>query len=581
MTDSPKPLEAAAKYEVPPSSAPPPDKTVAAPLSPRAGRRGPAAILVTHGMGQQIPFQTLDDVADGLCKAARVARRAPRAETVEVGGERLQRLDLAISLEDGSERDVHVYEAYWAPLTEGRVTLRDVMAFLVRGAVGGIRAGRKPFRRWLFGEYVRFPAPVRAVVYLELALWVVASLAILNVVILAVVAARLPLRDVPRWASDAFVHDLTTILNALVCALAPFGLVLSWAAFERRTKHAVRFRRISVVTFVVALWATMAAAVVVVATMVYHESAASQPYSFFDTTTWSEAVRRFDYGFDQVVTFLLAAGAVTALLLRLVRTQGELAGDLPQNHTTRGLTLRVRMLYLVIMGTLTLFAEEVLRRGNLLHTVLAGWHGLSWPLVIVVTLLVRTFLIQYAGDVAAYVQPQLLDRFFELRRDIKEWVWRAARAVYSDPQYSDVLLVGHSLGSVVIYDVLNRLILDSQLDASAPEIATRTRLLLTFGSPLDKTAFVFGIQGSGTEPREALAASVQPLLTETAVRPTWINIWSPWDIISGALDYYDLPRKTNPNPVQNIKDPDATTLLAAHVEYWNNPLLYKTILEHL
>ena len=118
-----------------------------------------------------------------------------------------------------------------------------------------------------------------------------------------------------------------------------------------------------------------------------------------------------------------------------------------------------------------------------------------------------------------------------------------------------------------MYDVLNRLILDRQLDPAAPEITARTRLLLTFGSPLDKTAFVFGIQGTGTEPREALAASVQPLLTQSAVRPTWVNIWSPWDIISGALDYYDLPEKSNPNAVQNVKDPDATTLLAAHVEY--------------
>ena len=223
----------------------------------------------------------------------------------------------------------------------------------------------------------------------------------------------------------------------------------------------------------------------------------------------------------------------------------------------------------------------MLRRGHLLTTVLSAWHGLSWPLVIVVTLLVRSFLIEYAGDVAAYVQPQLLDRFFELRREIKEesgaplTPFTASRSIQTC--FWSAIRWARSSSTTS----LNRLILIVQLDPAAPEITSRTRLLLTFGSPLDKTAFVFGIQGTGTEPREALAASVQPLLTQPAVRPTWINIWSPWDIISGALDYYDLPRKTNPNPVQNIKDPDATTLLAAHVEYWNNPLLYKTILQHL
>jgi hypothetical protein len=460
------------------------------------------------------------------------------------------------------------------------VMLRDVMAFLVRGALGGIRAGRKPFHRWLFGKYVRFPAPIRAVVYLELALAVVASLAIVNTVILAVAAARL-LSWTGDWAGDASVHDLTTVLNALICALAPFGGVLAWAAYERRAKRVVRFRRISVVTFVVALWATMAAAVLVVAMMVYHTASGGQPLSLFDVTRWSGAVQTFDRQFDRIATFLLAAAIGAMLLLRLVRTQGELDDDLPQNQTTRALTRRVRVLFLTIMGTLALFAEEVLRRGHLLPVVVAGWHGLSWPLVIAVTLLVRSFLIQYAGDVAAYVQPQILDRFFELRQQIDECVWRTAHAIYCDRQYADILLVGHSLGSVVMYDALNRLTLDHQLDPEAPEITSRTRLLLTFGSPLDKTAFVFGIQGMGSEPREALSASVQPLLTQESARPAWINIWSPWDIISGALDYYDLPGKTNANAVRNVKDTNATTLLAAHVEYWNNPLLYRTILQHL
>jgi hypothetical protein len=154
--------------------------------------------------------------------------------------------------------------------------------------------------------------------------------------------------------------------------------------------------------------------------------------------------------------------------------------------------------------------------------------------------------------------------------------------VYAASEYDDIILVGHSLGSVVIYDALNRMLIDQALGgAQAPEVASRTRLLLTFGSPLDKTAFIFGIQGAGTEAREALAASVQPLLERESLRPRWVNIYSHWDIISGALDYYDRADRSNRNPVENIKDPNASTLLAAHVEYWRNPLLFKTILEAL
>jgi hypothetical protein len=107
----------------------------------------------------------------------------------------------------------------------------------------------------------------------------------------------------------------------------------------------------------------------------------------------------------------------------------------------------------------------------------------------------------------------------------------------------------------------------------------RTPLFLTFGSPLDKTAFIFGAQGHGTtEAREALAASVQPLIQGYEYRPeSWINIYSPWDILGGKLDLYDLPKATDRRKVNNIEDPEATTLLMAHTEYWNDSLLVRTL----
>jgi pimeloyl-ACP methyl ester carboxylesterase len=210
------------------------------------------------------------------------------------------------------------------------------------------------------------------------------------------------------------------------------------------------------------------------------------------------------------------------------------------------------------------------------------FSSVSWVLVVGANVIVRWFLIQYMGDVAAYIQPQVVDRFYELRKEIRTCVWTTAKAVYGTMEYDDIVLVGHSLGSVVAYDVLNRLLVDHSVNPeTTPEIAGRTRLFLTFGSPLDKTAFIFGAQGAGTEAREALTASFQPLITDERVRPRWVNIYSPWDIISGSLDYYDRPDRSNRNAVENVADPKATTLLAAHVEYWRNPLLFKTILQAL
>ena len=184
--------------------------------------------------------------------------------------------------------------------------------------------------------------------------------------------------------------------------------------------------------------------------------------------------------------------------------------------------------------------------------------------------------------VAAYVQPQVIDRFYELRKEIKKCVWTTANAVYREEEYRDIIMVGHSLGSVVAYDVLNLLLIDHKLNPDTmPEVAGRTRLLLTFGSPLDKTAFIFAAQGTGTEAREAIAASFQPLITDEQVRPRWVNIYSRWDIISGSLDYYDRKDRSNRNAVENIRDRKATTLLAAHVEYWRNDKLFETMVEAL
>jgi hypothetical protein len=465
---------------------------------------GPVAIVIAHGMGQQIPFQTLDDVAEGLRRQDRKRRKGkpptPVAKTVELSGERLARLELKLLTRDG-ERDVHLYESYWAPMTEGRVTLRDVMGFLLRAGVGALRLARRPFKRWLFGEYEKYPVPLLTVLCLALSIAVVLALTWLSIVIVVVAGAKVPLRDVSPWLTDTRFLDITTVFNLHVSLIAPFVALMSW--------WGVSGRRLTG-------WLSLGA-------------------------------------FGLAVLSTLAAAVTSALVAYY--------------HTHFG-------------GDGSFFARVGV---PWLTGVFPGWFGnVSWVLVIGATVVVRWFLIQYVGDVAAYVQPQVIDRFYELRKEIKKCVWTTVNAVYREKEYRDVIVVGHSLGSVVAYDVLNLLLVDDKLKpGAAPEVAGRTRLLLTFGSPLDKTAFIFAAQGSGTEAREALAASFQPLITDEQVRPRWVNIYSPWDIISGSLDYYDRKDRSNRNAVENIRDRKATTLLAAHVEYWHNDKLFETIVDAL
>ena len=220
-----------------------------------------------------------------------------------------------------------------------------------------------------------------------------------------------------------------------------------------------------------------------------------------------------------------------------------------------------------------------------------------WPFLILFSAKVREIMVQYVGDVAIYVRPNKLDRFDAVRTEIKE----AARSVLSalftsyelkaDPgaasqfQYDKIALVGHSLGSVIAYDTLNRLMLDDWLCGGALQVAERTATMVTFGSPLNKTAFLFAILGKDTlHIRERLAATLQPLIISYPKfrKLKWINVYSRNDIVSGDLKFYDLPGyQDDPVPavaVQNIKDRDAAVPLVAHVAYWNNKTVWKELL---
>ena len=243
-----------------------------------------------------------------------------------------------------------------------------------------------------------------------------------------------------------------------------------------------------------------------------------------------------------------------------------------------------------------------------------------------VYLLIRKFLIQYAGDVAAYITAYKVSKFSAVRAQIQEQGFKTARHIYSSADYDKVILVGHSLGSVIAYDTLNGIINHDLVQGKAWQAAERTRLFLTFGSPLNKVAFIFRAQLRHNEIRERMAAAKQPLLEENHVyRPgCWVNVWSPNDVISGPLNYFDMgvtrPQKKGPDaytfkyrrrpapvgtfpgtdplsgsrvadlvethtadvrPVLPNRDPGANIPLLAHTQFWDNPLIYKIIVRAL
>ena len=485
----------------------------AAEAAPRLPRR---AILTIHGMGQQIPFETIDAFTIGLVEEDKRRRKElglpppppALARNVKVGAKVFQCTELELGGPSGPV-EVDVYEAYWAPFTEGRVELKQVFGFLMRGAGRGLVTSLRPFRRWMFGGIQTFDRHWKTTLAFVAGACFVLVLLLLNLGAVPVLLRALKVGPQFERLTPAVVEDLTALAIAFFIPIIACGLLMKAALWLKRKDD---FERL-VHTLALILWPLLALVVVcAVGTL--------SGFGVLAFRNWSQPEAQSLFGWPRLTP---------------------------------------------------------------------KWTILVWLGVFVATLWIRRFLIQYVGDVAAYVSPETLDRFYELRNEIKDFAAEIGRGLYQQKAadgeawlYRDVIVVGHSLGSVVAYDLLDRLIVEDTLGAGLG-VLDRTRGLLTFGSPLDKTAFIFGFRGSETGvPREILAARVQPLIDSYDFRTfPWVNVFSAADLVSGRLRFYDTPSPPSGaarrRRVWNRRDPDAKIPLAAHLEYWHNPTLFRRL----
>ncbi len=509
-------------------------------------------MLVCHGMGQQVPFESVD----GVVRALRLAEECLSNDECQVtatvvklkhagGEETLPRAEMTLRGADDRERKVHVYEAYWAPLTEGRVSSPDVVNFLFDAFRNGLQngtAGR--WHRWMFGKIRQFSTG-RAALEIVGAYLVVLPLLLINATIAAVAAARVTIGYFTGWPSDALIGDLTVDILLLLIAAAAI-IVGSWLPGSYRNK---RFA-----------------------------PEALCRNRIWQTWRLSEPIRRVCWVFvwtgpsvplpvGLLILFHLLWHVPSSAEMTWSRVGIDLFDWFDWRHQYNGMAWRI-------------------------FTVV------TWGLALWTCSAARSYLVQSLGDVAAYVSAYSVNKFWEVRASIKDAALTVARAIYGakrvspagaeteEFEYARVIVVGHSLGSVLAYDTLNTLIkqdlINQVVHDPVLDVVARTELLLTLGSPLDKTAFIFTTQTSTeVQVREALAAAAQPMIVDYAYRPRrWINIWSPNDWIGGPLHYYD-DDSTAPNPkrVDNRPDPDACTPLLAHNEYWTNKMFVQALHE--
>lgn len=493
----------------------PEEKPLAVAPSEPPPPRDAVAVIAMHGMGSQIEFQTLDQIAQGLIKAERELTGTevkPVAKNIRAGDTMLRRLEFELGA-----REVHVYEAYWAPFTEGVVGARDVIGFLFAGGTNGLLTRLKTFQRWMFGGLQKKEVVHKTRAYLILALAVVLSLVGLNAALAFLYGPRL-IQTGKNLTNPRLVADFTVVVDLLLVFVLGFVIPL-WAAMLWKRRRDPKgapgsfaipswLNHLIKLAFYVALFAIVLAALVVAWLFFYHRKGCRPPlFSFSGFLTHPVAV-------------LITAG-----------------------------------------------------------------------LLLAVSYFIRRFIVQYAGDVAAYVFPFQLDRFNDVRSKIKDCASHIATAVYGLSrngiwEYRKVVFVGHSLGSVIAYDTLNRVLAEDDAAASSgfPTFRSleRTCGLVTFACPLDKIAFLFRLQEDRTtEAREALSAVVQPLIQDVRFRPPgfqWINVFAPNgnDIIGSSLEYFDDANGGCPDVV-NEPDPDASIPVYAHVEHWDNKLLWQKL----
>ncbi len=494
---------------------------------------GPAtALLVIHGIGEQNPYETLDQVARGFVRYFRGRNHPPALRP-----ERIRHADwteVAVHLEfpepfsPRGERRLTLCEFYWAPFTEGKATTRGILTWLVRTTFTPLR---------YLADNLLALLDTRERNSLGRVTW-------------------LMLREAGR---AALVY--VPFLAALLGMVALFAKGITPVSQASRTMAAT-------VRVEPSLWALGAATVCVTMTVVLGAFVARELWHWWRRPTPS--IERT----GEVAWVMMAVGL--ALLFWLAAGWIARAGHVDAAR----------------------YSAILMRRS---HLWIVAWG--------VLVFLLRRVLVDYVGDVAVYVTADAKQASYEARTAIL----KASPAVLARMlrRYDRVIVLGHSLGSVIAYDTINELL--SQVwaspdagtpPASAPvDAAQLAKLqgLVTFGSPLDKVYYFFREHVASDQ---AVRAQILSFLysfrrgysgrtygdfkfsysTPSGPEPSafpdlgpefrWINLWAFMDPVSGPLHFYRL------EPADRLRCRYWIWGLA-HLAYWNDQRLYGTIAERL
>jgi hypothetical protein len=384
----------------------------------------------------------------------------------------------------------------------------------------------------------------------------------------------------------------------LQTGLAPLHVRRSWRllAIAGAPSARVVFRHVWIASAVLLLWLTLLLALALSGLQLTTLLPALVPALVGAAGRWSELA-----ALGVAATLIAAAVALSmavAMVADAVEELGLRRAQLPDGWAggyagARRAWLPAALWGVALTSALALSAGWAARGAwrelGLALAPLAATPALVTGLAAAVALLVSWGAVRsYVGDIALYVKGPADSPFARTRARLQAALVARLRTLVAADRYEPydaVLLVGHSLGSVLALDALDILAAEARAeraDSGGVAALQRLRGLFTFGSPLDKVAYFFrerigdeeAVRAElaafwrGTrrqrEPRDPGPYALEP----TAPSYPWLRWWhlhAPRDPISDALWLYRV---------------DARHVLAggswwgAHARYWRDPRTY-------
>lgn len=220
---------------------------------------------------------------------------------------------------------------------------------------------------------------------------------------------------------------------------------------------------------------------------------------------------------------------------------------------------------------------------------------------------VERYVTEVLGDLVAYLAIDPKSRLNGKRREILSGCEKRIKELLSrmgEAGYDQVVVAGHSLGSVVAYDALSRIARDASCGRFSVAACDKLAGFLTFGSPLDKVAFVFWpssndvLERGGNEWERlqknlytgllphfyGIRCSAALELKSDVAQPEsrlfrnikWVNYYSDHDLIAGHLDAYEgVENRRLGEPDRGL---DILKAFSDHGVYWGSTEMFDGVI---